>query len=187
MKAATVRQTGVTIMPKLTLSILLTVFCFAPATNSYAQNPRTTYIPPFKITTEPAIFRKGQAFTANAAFTAPAVCTNHGLVLRVYEVNDTTGEPTFDTKYLAQTWTTEDPTSGSKVSVGFEPLAIPPSAGNKIYTVLWSWCEVRIPKGIDPTTGDIIWQTKVSGQFVGGATFHFTCPSRTEVCGYRPD
>jgi hypothetical protein len=174
-------------MSKPTLSLLLGIIFCASVTPVHAQNPRATYIPPFKITVDPAVFRKGQPVTPTVSFTAPAVCSNHGLVLRAYEINDASGEPTFDTKYLAQTWTTEDPTPSSKVNLGFEPLIIPANAGDRVYMVLWSWCEVRIPKGIDPTTGDIIWQIKLSGQFVGGASFHFTCPSRTEVCGYRPE
>jgi len=174
-------------MSKLTLPLLLIVVCCASISSVYAQNPKATYIPPFKITVDPAVFRKGQPAIPTVSFTAPAVCSNHGLAFRAYEINDATGEPTFDSKYLAQTWTTEDPTPGSKVSLGFEPLTIPASAGDKIYMVLWNWCEVRIPKGIDPTTGDIIWQTKLSGQFVGGASFRFSCPSRAELCGYRPD
>ena len=174
-------------MPKLrsTILTLLSILCFA---TSYAQNPKTAYVPPFSITVDPSVFRRDQPVTPTAHLTVPGMCTNHGgLILRLYDINDTTGEPTFDTKYLGQTWTAEEPTAGSKVDLTFEPFGVSTKAGEKIYMVVWNWCEIRIPKGIDPQTGHIIYETKLSGRFVGGATYHFSCPSTKDLCGYRPD
>jgi hypothetical protein len=174
-------------MPKFRTAIL-TILCCLLFAISYAANPRTTYVPPFNITVEPAVLRKDQPVTVTAHLTAPGICTNHGgLVLRLYDIDDTTGEPTFNSNYLAQTSTADEFTAGSRVDLTFEPFNVPSKAGEKIYMVVWNWCEIRIPRGIDPETGTIIWETKLSGRFVGGATFHFACPSKTEVCGYRPD
>ena len=106
--------------------------------------------------------------------------------MRLYEINDTTSTPTFDTKYMVETWTAEQPTVGSKADLTFEPLSVPAKTGDEIYMVVWSWCEIRIPV-VDPLTGLLTWVTKVSGRLVGGATYHFSCPSIKEVCGYRPD
>jgi outer membrane protein assembly factor BamB len=176
-------------MPKLRFTIL-TILSILFCDTGYAQHPpiTTVYVPPFSITVAPTVIRRDQPVTPIAHMTVPAMCSNNGgLILRLYEINDTTGTPTFNTSYVVQTWTAEQPTVGSKVDLTFAPLSVPAKTGDEIYMAVWSWCEIRIPKGIDPTTGLIIWETKLLGQLIGGATFHFSCPSIKDVCGYRPD
>jgi hypothetical protein len=149
-------------------------------------------VAPFKLAVDPLVFRRDQPISVTANFTAPNTCGKPGLLLRAYEIDDSSGEPTFgganETKYLAQTPPDYDPPPpvGTKVEITFEPFAVPPNAGAKVYIVIWSCCEIRIPKGIDQN-GNIIWQTKLAGTRIGGATYHFACTSQTEVCGYRPD
>ncbi len=176
-------------MPKLRFTIL-TIFSILFCATSYTQHPpiTTVYVPPFSLTVAPTVFRKDQPVTTTAHMTVPAMCTNNGgLILRLYEINDTTGTPTFDTSFVGQTWTAEQPTAGSKVDLTFEPFSVPAKAGDEIYMAVWSRCEIRIPKGINPQTGQIIWDTRLSGRLVGGATYHFSCPSIKDLCGYRPD
>jgi hypothetical protein len=175
-------------------SMVLVAFAIVLAgRSSSAQDPKkTTYVPPFKLAVEPSVFRRDQPISVTANFTAPTTCSKPGLLLRVYEIDNTTGEPTFggknETKYLAQTAANYDPAppAGTKVELTFDSLAVPSSAGEKVYLVVWTWCEIRIPKGVDEN-GNIIWQTQLAGTRVGGATYHFACPSQKDVCGYRAD
>jgi len=168
------------------LALLSTSLLFAMA---YAQGPPTEFVPQFSLTTNPPAFRKGQPVTLTAHMTVPGMCTNHsGLILRNYAIDNTTGEPTFETKYLAQSITNQtlEP-KGAKIDLTFEPLDIPAAAGEKIYIVLWNWCEIRIPH-INPEDGTLIWESKVSGRSVGGSTFHSECGKPPfGLCLYKPD
>lgn len=160
---------------------------------SYADDPaKTTYVARFKLAVDPSVFRRDQPISVTANFTAPPACGKPGLLLRAYGIDDSSGEPTFggtsETKYLAQTPANYDPPppAGTKVELTFDSFAVPSTAGDKVYLVVWSWCEIRIPRGIDGS-GNIIWQTKLAGTRIGGATYHFACANPREVCGYRPD
>lgn len=140
------------------------------------------------ISVNPPVFRRDQSVSATASFTAPIVCKEQGLLLRLYSIDDTTGEPTYDSKYLEETAAPYDPPppAGTRVEITFDPFVVPANASEKVYMVVWSWCLIRIPKGIGPD-GHITWQEKISGKPIGGASFHFECPSKTELCGYKPD
>jgi len=175
---------GVAMLKPASLAMLGFLF----AATIYAQNPKSTYVPAFKISVNPSVFPRDQSISATASFTAPTVCREQGLLLRLYDVDDTTGSLTYDSKYLEQTPAPYDPPppAGTRVEITFDPFVVPAKASDKIYMVVWSWCLVRIPKGITPD-GHIIWQEKISGTPIGGATFHFDCRNRTELCGYKPD
>src|SRR5262245_55457877 len=82
--------------------------------SSYADDPaKTTYVAPLKLAVDPLVFRRDQPISVTANFTAPNTCGKPGLLLRAYEIDDSSGEPTFgganETKYLAQTPANYDP------------------------------------------------------------------------------
>ena len=89
-------------MPKRRTTILTILGVLLSAT-IYGQNPKVTYVAPFKISVNPPAFGRNQSVSATASFTAPTVCKEQGLLLRLYNIDDTTGEPTYDSKYLEET------------------------------------------------------------------------------------
>jgi hypothetical protein len=111
--------------------------------------------------------------------------------LRIYNVDENSGEPTINTGYLVQTGSSYDFSSppGTKVQVNFDGLSIPGTAGQKLYAVVWSFCTVQIPKGIDET-GNIIWDKETLGFRLGGAIFSFKCAAGgklNSVCAYSKE
>jgi hypothetical protein len=156
------------------------------------QVPRiTTYvIPPANITTTPPQFRKGQTVSFSASLIAPEKYADAAIGIRIYNVDENSGEPTVSTSSLLQAKSNYDFSSapGTKVQVTFESVTIPAEAGVKLYAVVWNFYPVKTPEGIDET-GHIIYNTHTNGFELGGATFRFDCGvgKRTSLCVYRKE
>ena len=178
---------------KLTDGFALLLFvAYAMCGTAMGHGKLNTYVPPrAKITATPSAFVKGQAVSFSASLIAPERCNDAALGMRIYSVDENSGEPTFSTGYLLQTGSNYDfnNAAGTKASATFNTVTIPGQAGSELNAVVWNFCTVKIPKDIDET-GHIIWDRQPIGFKLGGATFHFTCAGagkRNSLCAYRQD
>lgn len=137
----------------------------------------STKVPRFQLTPEPTVFLRGKPVTITASFTSPGPCgpREDGIVLRLYNIDETSGEPTFQTKYLQGVGAQDLPSAkGQEQQTKFDSILIPETANEKIYFAVFNVC--RSPGPHHPQIGNRI----------GGARFRFAC-STASVCGYKAD
>jgi hypothetical protein len=161
----------------------------SPAIKPADQEAIATEQSPASIVVEPETFRIGQLIEVTAKLAAPDVCQDHGYFVRLYDVETLDGKPTFDSKYLAQSPASVNPSGpiGTQVEILFERFSVPREAGNKLYLAAWSWCGVKL--GMDTQKENIIVTDKGTGELLATASFHSECGAAQDnaLCSYRRD